>query len=67
MLYEVITLVHVESNCSGCGRCVPVCPVKVITLETDQPAGRGTKSARIDAQLCLGCGVCVRNCSYNFV
>ncbi len=55
-------LVHVESNCSGCGRCVPVCPVKVITLETDQPAGRGTKSARIDAQLCLGCGVCVRNC-----
>ncbi|KIH76661.1 4Fe-4S dicluster domain-containing protein [Geoalkalibacter ferrihydriticus] len=52
----------VAENCSGCGRCLPVCPAKIITLETEQPAGRGRKRAVIDETLCLGCGVCVRAC-----
>jgi len=55
-------LAHVENNCSGCGRCVSVCPVKVISLESEQPGGFGRKMADIDEQLCLGCGVCVRSC-----
>ncbi len=49
-------------ECSGCGRCLPPCPGKVITLETAGGDGRGRKRAQIDPELCLGCGVCVRSC-----
>ena len=52
----------VEDNCSGCGRCLSYCPVKVISLETEQTDGSGCKRAVIEEALCLGCGVCVRNC-----
>ena len=55
-------MAHVEDNCTGCGRCLPTCPVKIIRLETEQADGRGRKTAVIDEALCLGCGVCVRNC-----
>ena len=56
-------IAQVNNNCSGCGRCLPTCPVKVISLEAEQADGTGTKRAVIDLDLCLGCGVCVRNCS----
>ena len=55
-------IARVEDNCSGCGRCLSSCPVKVISLETEQTDGSGCKRAVIEEALCLGCGVCVRNC-----
>lgn len=55
-------IAQVNDNCSGCGRCLPTCPVKVISLEAEQPDGSGRKRAVIDQELCLGCGVCIRNC-----
>lgn len=55
-------IARVEDNCSGCGRCLPTCPVKVISLQAEQADGTGRKTAVIDQELCLGCGVCVRNC-----
>jgi ferredoxin len=55
-------IARVEPNCSGCGLCVTTCPVKIISLETEQPDGSGRKKAVVDAELCLGCGVCARNC-----
>ncbi|TNF48581.1 MAG: 4Fe-4S dicluster domain-containing protein [Deltaproteobacteria bacterium] len=55
-------IARVEDNCSGCGRCLSSCPVKVISLQAEQTDGSGCKRAVIDEALCLGCGVCVRNC-----
>ncbi len=55
-------IARVEDNCTGCGRCLAVCPAKVMTLEAEGLDGSGRKHAQIDEALCLGCGVCVRNC-----
>lgn len=55
-------IADIEESCSGCGRCLPTCPVKVISLETGQENGFGKKMAIVDKDLCLGCGVCARNC-----
>jgi len=52
---------RVSDDCSGCGRCLPTCPAKVLSLETDGGQGRGRKRAVV-GDLCLGCGVCARNC-----
>jgi formate hydrogenlyase subunit 6/NADH:ubiquinone oxidoreductase subunit I len=52
-----------QEACSGCGRCLPVCPAKVLSLQTPGADGWGEKRAVLEAELCLGCGVCVPVCS----
>jgi ferredoxin len=49
--------------CTGCGRCVTVCPVEAMTLvSANDPKNRKQKKARLNRDVCLGCGLCVRAC-----
>jgi ferredoxin len=55
---------HVEEDkCTGCGKCVTLCPVEAMTLVSAvDPRRPGAKKARPDLSRCLGCGVCLRGC-----
>ena len=46
-------IVDIE-KCTGCGDCVEVCPVEVITLENDK--------AVVDGENCIDCEACVTEC-----
>jgi ferredoxin len=53
-----------EENCSGCGKCVNLCPVEAMTLvSAHAPERPKKKKAKVTEELCLGCGLCVRACS----
>jgi len=49
-------LIYIRNKCTGCGRCIEVCPHKAIS--------RGTNSSQVqtDRALCTGCGECVEVC-----
>ncbi|MDF1551657.1 MAG: 4Fe-4S dicluster domain-containing protein [Deferrisomatales bacterium] len=52
-----------RGSCTGCGRCVSICPVEALALVSANDPGRpGRHEARIDPDRCLGCGLCVRAC-----
>ena len=50
-------------SCSGCGKCVKICPVEAMSLAlTSDPLHPKKKIARLDKMRCLGCGLCIREC-----
>jgi Na+-translocating ferredoxin:NAD+ oxidoreductase RNF subunit RnfB len=50
--------------CTGCGKCVGVCPVEALSLvSAHDPNNHNRKTAQLDEGRCLGCGVCVRPCA----
>jgi ferredoxin len=53
-----------QASCTGCGKCVTVCPVEAMTLvSANDPQKPKQKKARLNSEICLGCGVCVRSCT----
>jgi len=55
-------------NCTGCGKCVDICPVEAMTLiSSNDPKKSKRKVAKLDADICLGCGLCVRACPTNTI
>jgi ferredoxin len=57
-----IPQIELES-CTGCGKCVSVCPVEGMTMVSANDAHHpNRKLAKVDENICLGCGVCVRSC-----
>jgi len=51
-------------TCTGCGKCVEICPVEAMTLvSANDPRSPKKKVARLNAEICLGCGLCVRACA----
>lgn len=53
-----------EAKCTGCGKCVDVCPVNATSLvSANDHKKRKKKKAKVDAPICVGCGVCARKCT----
>lgn len=54
-LKNVATLRLDQDRCSGCGRCLEVCPHAVFVMDARKAA-----ISALDA--CMECGACARNC-----
>ncbi|MFH1195753.1 MAG: 4Fe-4S dicluster domain-containing protein [bacterium] len=55
-------------NCTGCGKCVEICPVEAMTLvSANDPVKKKKKRAKLNEEICLGCGLCVKACTENGV
>jgi ferredoxin len=53
-----------DEKCTGCGKCVEICPVEAMTLvSANNPYKPKMKKAALQEELCLGCGICLRNCT----
>lgn len=52
-------LIHKET-CTGCGRCVPYCPMGVIILHKKYKEKKIKPYAEIDLDECVECSVCLR-------
>jgi NAD-dependent dihydropyrimidine dehydrogenase PreA subunit len=55
-LKNVVSLQIDPERCTGCGRCVEVCPQKVLRLEEG-------RARVVDRDLCIECGACALNCA----
>ena len=56
-LANVTTLTYAAEKCTGCGRCVEVCPHNVFVLQE--------RRAQItDRDRCMECGACALNCDF---
>jgi ferredoxin len=52
-----------EADCSGCGKCVRICPVEAMGLvSANDPRRPKREKAKLAEEICLGCGLCVRAC-----
>ena len=52
-----------SDSCSGCGKCMNICPVEAMSLvSANDPLQPKRKIAQLDEMRCLGCGLCVREC-----
>ncbi len=59
-LANVATLNYVLEKCSGCGRCVEVCPRGVFEMQDK-------RAAITDKDLCMECGACEKNCEFGAI
>ncbi|MBJ6727771.1 mercury methylation ferredoxin HgcB [Geomesophilobacter sediminis] len=55
-LEDVTTLQFDPARCTGCGRCVEVCPHQVFAVQ-------GRKAELMDRDACMECGACAKNCA----
>ena len=51
-------------KCSGCMKCADVCPVEAMSMvSAGDPRHHKRKKAKVNEEICLGCGVCERVCA----
>lgn len=56
-LKGVTTLALDQSACTGCGRCVEVCPRGVFVIQR-------RKAEIVERDACMECGACMKNCAF---
>jgi formate hydrogenlyase subunit 6/NADH:ubiquinone oxidoreductase subunit I len=57
-----------DEVCTGCIKCVTVCPVEAMSLvSANDPHHPKKKKARVNEKICLGCGICARVCPENCI
>jgi NAD-dependent dihydropyrimidine dehydrogenase PreA subunit len=56
-LKNVVTLKYDPEKCTGCRRCIEVCPRAVFEM-------RDKKAHILDKDRCIECGACANNCQY---
>ena len=59
-LADVTTLAYGAEKCTGCGRCVEVCPQGVFEM-------REKRAVVTDRDLCMECGACAKNCDFGAI
>jgi len=54
-----------REKCTGCGKCVEICPVEAMTLvSANDPKNPKKKVVVLNEDICLGCGLCVKVCNF---
>jgi NAD-dependent dihydropyrimidine dehydrogenase PreA subunit len=59
-LKDITTLQVFPEKCTGCGRCIEVCPHAVLKLED-------RRVLIDDKDRCMECGACEKNCDFGAV
>lgn len=59
-LSNVTTLEFFPERCTGCFRCIEVCPHQVFIINEK-------KAAIYDRDLCMECGACMVNCAFGAI
>ncbi len=59
-LADVTTLEFDHDKCTGCGKCVEVCPHSVFAMNEK-------KATLIEKDLCMECGACANNCEFGAI
>ena len=59
-LKNIVTLGYEPEKCTGCGRCLEVCPHAVFELEKGKALMR-------DRNACMECGACAKNCPFQAI
>jgi NAD-dependent dihydropyrimidine dehydrogenase PreA subunit len=57
---EAVTLAYDAGKCTGCRRCVEVCPHGVFAM-------RDKRAVVVDRGACIECGACQLNCAYGAI
>lgn len=56
---------HIDTQrCTGCGWCVPSCPLHLLSLE---PQGWKKFSTLAQADVCTGCAQCALRCPFDAI